>query len=483
MHTAALASPTDVAGWRGAARRLWSRGARPEEVIWSVGASSDLFADADASAPGASDPPSTALRVPRAFLELSEIVILHRAEDRFALLYRLLWRLASKADLLRDVSDPDVAKARLYEKNVRRAIHKMHAFVRFRRWEDPEAPGEEAYAAWFEPPHHVLERGVGFFVERLANVRFRILTPEASVLWDRKALFFGPGAARGEAPDEDAAEEAWKTYFASIFNPARLNSKMMTQEMAKSYWRNLPEAALIPDLVKTAASRTRSMVAAPATEPPPLTARLAARRGETPAPSTEEESRRSLEEIRRALQTCARCDLGRCATQGVAGEGPEDARVMLIGEQPGDAEDLRGRPFVGPAGRLLDEALSAAGYDREALYVTNAVKHFKHELRGKRRIHKSPDASEIEACRWWLEAERRLVAPRTIIALGGSAARAVLGRPVSILKERGPAGEIDGAKIFLTVHPSYLLRIPDPGPKAEATAAFVADLKAAALAS
>jgi DNA polymerase len=154
---------------------------------------------------------------------------------------------------------------------------------------------------------------------------------------------------------------------------------------------------------------------------------------------------------------------------------------MFIGEQPGDAEDLRGLPFVGPAGGLLNQALQAAGVDRSACYVTNAVKHFKHEQRGKRRIHKTPQAAEVRACRWWLESERRLTQPKVVVALGATAAGALLGRPVSILRERGVVGTLpDGAAAFVTVHPSYLLRLPDESAKRDAFAAFVADLKAAA---
>jgi DNA polymerase len=185
----------------------------------------------------------------------------------------------------------------------------------------------------------------------------------------------------------------------------------------------------------------------------------------------------SLEEIAAALQVCRRCDLWRHATQGVPGEGPPRARLMFVGEQPGDQEDLAGHPFVGPAGQILDRALAEAGVPRTEAYVTNAVKHFKHEPRGKRRIHQKPDAGEVKACRWWLDNERRLVRPKVVVALGATAAGAVLGRPVSVMKERGPAGELaDGATAFVTVHPSMLLRIPDHAAKAAAYRDFVRDL-------
>ncbi|HTI66739.1 MAG TPA: UdgX family uracil-DNA binding protein [Caulobacteraceae bacterium] len=198
-----------------------------------------------------------------------------------------------------------------------------------------------------------------------------------------------------------------------------------------------------------------------------------------PAPA-EPDPPDDLAGVAAGVQVCRRCDLWRGATQGVPGEGPRQARLMLVGEQPGDREDLTGHPFVGPAGAVLDRALAEAGAVREQCYVTNAVKHFKHEVRGKRRIHSKPDAGEVRACRWWLDNERRLVRPRVIVALGATAAAAVLGRPVAVMKARGPAGALeDGATGFVTIHPSMLLRIPEPAAKAAAYREFVRDLRGA----
>jgi DNA polymerase len=152
---------------------------------------------------------------------------------------------------------------------------------------------------------------------------------------------------------------------------------------------------------------------------------------------------------------------------------------MIVGEQPGDQEDLAGRPFVGPAGEVLDIALKDAGIDRSDVYVTNAVKHFKHEPRGKRRLHKTPNAGEVQACRWWLDAERRLIRPKIVLALGATAGLAVLGRKPAVMSERGaPLAMPDGATATLTVHPSYLLRLPDAAAKAEARRLFIDDLTA-----
>jgi uracil-DNA glycosylase len=191
---------------------------------------------------------------------------------------------------------------------------------------------------------------------------------------------------------------------------------------------------------------------------------------------------RSLAEVREQAADCRDCPLWRNATQTVFGEGRESAQILFVGEQPGDQEDLAGKPFVGPAGRLLDRALTDAAIDRKATYVTNAVKHFKFELRGKRRIHKKPNELEISACHQWLERELGLIRPALIVALGATAARAVFGRATAIEKNRGrviPAAQANigyEADVLVTVHPSFLLRVPDED-RDEAYKRFVADLK------
>ena len=190
----------------------------------------------------------------------------------------------------------------------------------------------------------------------------------------------------------------------------------------------------------------------------------------------------SLGELSAAVTACRRCDLWRDATRGVAGEGAPRAALMLVGEQPGDQEDRAGRPFVGPAGRLLDQALAEAGIERERCWLTNAVKHFKFEPRGKRRIHQRPGAGEIDACRWWLDHEMRLVRPKAVVAMGVSAGRAVFGRSVTVARNRGRLAPLKGgAQGLLTVHPSYLLRLRDEADKARAFHLLVQDLTAARL--
>jgi uracil-DNA glycosylase len=188
----------------------------------------------------------------------------------------------------------------------------------------------------------------------------------------------------------------------------------------------------------------------------------------------------SLRELPELLNACRRCPLYRHATQGVAGEGPRHAALVLVGEKPGHEEDLAGKPFVGPAGRLLDRALAEAGIDRARTYVTNAVKHFKFEPRGKRRLHKRPNPDEIKRCRWWLQEELRLVRPKVILAMGTTAGYGVLLRQVRIGAERGrPIPFSDDIAVLLTVHPSALLRIPEPEQRHAEFERFVADLRLA----
>jgi uracil-DNA glycosylase len=182
--------------------------------------------------------------------------------------------------------------------------------------------------------------------------------------------------------------------------------------------------------------------------------------------------------VREASLGCRRCDLWRPATVTVFGEGPSDAPIILVGEQPGDQEDLQGRPFVGPAGQVLDRALVEAGIDRKRVYVTNAVKHFKFSLRGKRRIHQKPDSGEIQACKFWLLQELDLLRPRMVVALGATAAQALVGKAVTIGRERGRFRPYPpDAELAITVHPSYLLRLPDPSAKRAEYARFVEDLR------
>ena len=217
------------------------------------------------------------------------------------------------------------------------------------------------------------------------------------------------------------------------------------------------------------------------TRPPPHHAQVQARHWpESGAPAGEDAGDcRSIAEAREAAKTCRRCPLWRDATQTVFGEGPEDAEVVFVGEQPGDREDIAGKPFVGPAGKVFDAILAEAGIERDKTYVTNAVKHFKFEPRGKRRIHAKPNAGEVSACRWWLDRELALVRPKLAVALGATAALALTGKALPVTKMRGQSlTRPDGLSVFLTIHPSFILRIRDEADQQAERARFLADMRA-----
>lgn len=468
-----LEARSDYGEWRAAARRLLAADVTPDRVGFRLASDNgDLFGAQATAVTRVSA--SRQIRVPAAFPKLAKEVICHSDASRFALLYRLLWRLQGEPRLLDNAADADVYAAQRMAKSVRRDTHKMKAFVRFRRTENEAG---EVFIAWFEPDHNIVERTAPFFARRFTGMRWSIVTPGRSAHWDGQALTFGDGANRRDCPDGDALEEHWRVYYSSIFNPARLKVNAMKAEMPTRYWRNLPESRLIPELVR---SGERAQRAAPAGKAPSVaTARrlVASQPGMSAAPEC---TPRTLEALETGLQQCTRCDLCHTATAAVPGEGPSDARLMIVGEQPGDQEDLAGRPFVGPAGEVLDNALREAGIDRDSVYLSNAVKHFKHTLRGKRRIHQRPNVGEIEACRWWLAREREIVAPSVILTLGATAARAVLGKPVKISEVRGRPIAIDqGVVTFATVHPAFLLRLPDKQEARAQRVQFIDDLSEA----
>lgn len=479
-----LPDEDDPAVFWSQAARLDAADAAPEDVVFEIAGMQQGLFGTGAQLPQPSRPPAPASAqrsIPATLTALADRALLHRDGERFALAYRLLRRMRSVSHLPAIASDKDVARVAELARAVRRDMHKMTAFVRFREVADES--GAPVFVAWFEPEHHVVRATAPFFVRRFAGMRWSILTPRRCAHWDGETLSFSAGAARTEAAASDPVEDVWRTYYAHIFNPARLKVKAMQAEMPKKYWKNLPEAQLIAPLVRAATARRDEMLAAP-----PVVSRRSSpttrwpkeddtmtRRAED---SKDRERGATLEQLARGEMQCTRCPLYRDATQAVAGEGPAKARLMLVGEQPGDKEDITGRPFVGPAGQLLDKALERAGIARADCFVTNAVKHFKFEPRGKVRLHKSPDRSEIDHCRWWLDRERELVEPELIVALGASAARGVLGHAVKIGETRGrvlPAGH--GQSALVTVHPSYLLRLRDEDDKRREWRAFLSDLE------
>jgi DNA polymerase len=447
---------SDYASWRAGAKRALERGVDPEHIFWvdALAEQQTLPITAAASSRGASgdwtqDPAGAVTRapfsVPRRFVQIATLASCHRQPDRWAILYRLLWRIVGERRLLLDAaSDPDVHAVEQMAAQVRRDEHKMRAFVRFTRVEEDAA---ERYVAWYRPDHFIVRMAAPFFADRYASMRWSILTPDLCAHWDLQRLTFTGGVA---VPPNLALEDVvdlWRIYYASVFNPARTNMAATLREMPRRRWSQLPEASLIPALVNSAHERmsTLSRPAAGASARPYV-------------PATHE-----LSELRAAIDGCRGCSLFERATQAVFGEGPLHPTIVFVGEQPGDIEDRQGRPFVGPAGEVFDRALAAAGIDRSATYVTNAVKHFSFEERGKRRIHKTPRSSEVRACRPWLEAELQSLAPRCIVCLGATATGSLLGPQARVMQLRGDviANTAWAPAVVVTVHPSAVLRADD----------------------
>ncbi|PXW63748.1 DNA polymerase [Methylobacterium sp. B4] len=460
IHVVSLAPGADLAGFRAAARRLIAANAPPETVVWQTEAPS-LFGTDTALAEA---PP---LALPRAVTEMITMVVPHRDPERYGLLYALIWRVVQGERALMEVaSDPLVHRLHRMRKAIGRDLHKMHAFLRFRRM---PGKGPERFVAWFEPDHHILGAAAPFFVDRFRGLTWSILTPEGSVHWNG-ALTFGPPGRREDVPEGDGFEAGWRDYYESTFNPARLNLDAMRAEMPRKYWRNMPETAAIPALVRAASARAQAMIEKEPTMPVKRDPVRAVAKMAQDEPD-------SLEALNAVIARSEPLVPG--ATQAVLGEGPVGARIAFVGEQPGDQEDRQGRPFVGPAGQLLSRALEEAGIDRREAYLTNAVKHFKFTLRGKRRIHEKPTAGEVSHYRWWLDRELDFVGPKLVVALGATAVLALTGKQIPITRARGPADFHKGFEGFITVHPSYLLRLPDEEAKAMAYQAFVEDLRRA----
>lgn len=493
----------DAGAWRREARALLRQGVPPAQVVWAEAGEPTFFDSAAAeSTPSVADAPAPAVRVPPEFLTLAETAGHHRDADRWGVLYRVLWRLThGEPHLLAIDVDDDVHALRAMAKAVRRDVHKMHAFVRFRQVTGGE--GADRYVAFHLPDHRIVRLAAPFFRDRFRVLRWAILTPDESAMWDGTDQSFGPGVPQRLAPQADDLEALWKAYYASVFNPARVKVRAMKKEMPVRHWRTLPEAELIDSLLREAPKRVEDMVAkarassrksASGLAPglpgfPPSSASDDKKNPGKPGANPDCESTGSARDflpaqvalpvLREAVKSCRGCALYCPATQAVFGEGPATASVVFVGEQPGDMEDRAGRPFVGPAGKVLDDALQAAGIYRGEVYVTNTVKHFKFEPRGKRRIHAKPGAREIAACVPWLEAEVAAVKPKLIVALGATAAQALMGRQFRVTKDRGTVFTDTpwAPGVIATTHPSMILRVPDPAAKEQAYADFVADLK------
>ena len=430
MRRIALDSETDWYGWRSATRALVLAGVPPDEVRWSVRATPG---DEDNVLPEGNG----GFNVPRALVNLGVLAFQARDPHRFEVLYRLVWRANAGEKVLELKDDPELRHVKALAYAVRAEAHRMRTQLRFM---EVAEDGDHRFLGWYPPAHYVLEANAQLIARRFPNLSFSILTPDSGAHWNGAELRFGAGLAR--VADDAALAAWWRTHQARLWREARVGTSVPEAE-------SLDEAPRAPDR--------------PALGPVILPLRADPQ----------------ILEATRSANDCRRCPLYEPATQAVFGEGPEGARVLFVGEQPGDQEDVIGRPFVGPAGQMLDRAMEEAGIDRRTIYVTNAVKHFKFVPRGKRRIHQSPDAPEIQACRFWLDVERVQLRPALLVLMGGTAARAVLGRQVTIGRERGrPFRMEDGQMAFITVHPSFLLRVPDEDAKAREYRAFVRDLEA-----
>ena len=465
----------DFASWRVKARCLLVADTPPEDISWVPAGQEQgrlLFAaDAVSECRQVEVPQKIAkannpTRVPRAFMEAAELAAVHREPRRWQVLYRILWRLShGEPHLLNIEVDDDVLLLRRMAKAVGRDIHKMHAFVRFRKvlGANPNVPDDPVYLAWHCPDHAIVRLAVPFFVRRFRTMTFSILTPDESAFWDQKRLDYGPGVPEGMAPRlEDDLEELWCSYYGAIFNPARIKIKAMKREMPVRHWRTLPETALIGELLAGSDARVAQMLR----DQPKSAAEF------VPKQPTE------LDQLKVAAATCEGCNLCQAATNVVFGKGPAKSRIVFVGEQPGDQEDLLGEPFTGPAGKLLDDALIAAEIKQDDIYVTNAVKHFKHKKVGQRRLHQKPEAREVAACRPWLAAELQLIKPQIVVCLGATAALSVLGRMIRLADERGRWLQSPWSKhTLVTNHPAAILRITDKNQQATAMAQFIADLK------
>ncbi|HZZ11665.1 MAG TPA: UdgX family uracil-DNA binding protein [Paraburkholderia sp.] len=465
----------EFSAWRTASLDALAAGLAPDVIEWHIEEDPALPVEqaqlhygspadpAIATYPASTNPARSADSARPAVRVSKELAILlkdaasFRDPQRWAFLYKVLWRWQSHD---RAVASPaDVDGARLYRmaKSVRRAQHDMIAYVRFRKRaraiDEIDAIGVPEYSAWYEPDHDVLAWAAEHFAQRMGRASWLITTPNGAAFWDGTALHLNkrralPGDHRCESADE--AEALWLAYYRSTFNPARLNEAALEQHMPVRFWKGLPEGHLIPAMISEAKSGARRVAQASG---------VGSLDGKSI--SVEAGSAQPAREPPTSLDACRRCDLWRNATQAVGGSGPQDARIMLIGEQPGDQEDLLGQPFVGPAGQLLDEAIARAGLERAQLYLTNAVKHFKWEPRGKRRLHKTAGQREVQACAHWLEKELNTVKPAAIVALGATALSALLQKKVSLQQYAGVPFETESGWVVATYHPSFALRQQD----------------------
>ncbi len=491
----------DFEAWRQAARASLHAGLAPHQVdLQDATAPQPLTLEPETVEPPAGPPiphPTTS----RAFLEIAAQVAVNRTPSRWNLLYRILFRLQSETQLLTSERDQDVMELQHLASQVHRDLTAMQARLRLIKilapgdpvfaggrptvldepliQTDPNQPDPhhlllaipapfgvtrteiepcepvaadprpdepcDHFVAWYAPEHRILPLTAPFFAKKFDILHWTILTPDQSASWNpiTHRLTFGPGVPLPSTPTDDELEAIWRRRREST----------------------LPDASL----------------PTPAPEKPTLTLEPPSTAMHTRAPKPSAEpflpSDRSLPNLAAALPACRGCDLYKYATHAVPGRGKSKSALLLIGEQPGDLEDLQALPFVGPAGKLLDRILDELHLDRSALFITNAVKHFKFVQRGKIRLHQPPLVSEINACRPWLFAEIEAVQPRVILCLGASASKSVFGNGFSLMRDRGKLLPTPyAAHAIATIHPSAILRARDRPSREDLTALFKQDL-------
>lgn len=455
--------------WRDAARVCLAKDVAPSEVTWLETPGDRIGHDFSPSLPtgrAARERPLfaevvQAFRVPKPFLELARLVSCHRDAGRWQLLYRVLWRLThGERKLLEFRIDDDIYRLHQMADAVCDDAQRMKSALRFHRLDHLE---EDSYIAWFRPEHETLRLVAPFFAQRFKMLHWAIVTPEEGAFWDQRRLQFGPGVPLAQSPSRDQLEQLWHRHCRKFLETGDLPWPTQGAGIAAPHWALSPEARLGEEVFGD------GLRGEPMAEP----AKRKRRSAEDFLPE-----RPGLAALQHAARHCQGCDLYKNATQTVFGEGPPDAKVMLIGEQPGDAEDITGHPFVGPAGQVLNEALATVGLDRNEVYLTNAVKHFKNTPRGKRRVHAKPTRGEVLACRPWLESEIFTVEPSIIVCLGATAAQSLLGADFRISKQRGEIFETEWAtKTIATWHPSSILRIPDATARETRRQELIADLQ------
>ncbi len=489
------------AAWRRAARELLLQEVEPARIEWvecdldasshsnhsGNSGNSSLSTNAGTHTPNVPDSPATtpavaAPAIPRELLARLKTAACFRAPDRWSLLYRILWRWTRGERHVLDLLDHDGA---LLDQRIRSVEHEtddLLLLTLFRR-RDPSM-GLPEFVGWYEPHHDLLERAAARFAERMGDSTWMLATPHGAAFWngmllriDRPSADNGehplsasrqhspamqmlpPGAMAGEATTSEPTEALWLAYYTNVFNGA-------PTPVPLRYWRTPPAGPPLPAHLARERSRAgaRSGTVTVPDMPPIEYSAIAPPLREPTGP----------------LTTCRRCALWRNAKQAVAGTGPAQAAIMVVGEQPGEHENQTGEPFTGPAGQLLDTVLARAGLERAALYLTYAVKHYKWETLDQQRVHRTPALREVEACQYWLEQELAQVAPRVVVTLGATALKALTGAHVNLSEYLGQTIDHGGRLIVPTWHPSYALKTVDARLREDIVAGMVAAFSRAA---